>query len=115
MAASRFVNVSDEDISQFLEANENKNTARKTSQDVTLFKTFLRERKLNEPEELTPLQLDALFNVYSMLKFPTAWFLFFVIMILNSTLHSKWTRDDTGYHLKKTYLYRRQIYRRTAF
>ena len=59
MAASRFVNVSDEDISQFLEENENKNTARKTSQDVALFKTFLRERKLNDPEELTPLQLDA--------------------------------------------------------
>ena len=29
MAASRFVNVSDEDFSQFLEENENKNTARK--------------------------------------------------------------------------------------
>ena len=41
MAASRFVNVSDEDISQFLEENENNNTARKTSQDVALFKTFL--------------------------------------------------------------------------
>ena len=40
MAASRFVNVSsDEDISQFLEENENKNTARKTYQDVALFKT----------------------------------------------------------------------------
>ena len=59
MAASRFVNVSDEDISQFLEENENKNTARKTSQDVALFKNFLRERKVNDPEELTPLQLDA--------------------------------------------------------
>ena len=34
MAASRFVNVSDEDISQFLEENENKNMARKTFQDV---------------------------------------------------------------------------------
>ena len=33
MASSRFVNVSDEDISH-LEENENKNTARKTSQDV---------------------------------------------------------------------------------
>ena len=43
MAASRFVNVSDEDISQFLEENESKNTTRKTSQDVALFKTFLRE------------------------------------------------------------------------
>ena len=43
MVASRFVNVSDEDISQFLEENENKNTASKTSQDVALFKTFLRE------------------------------------------------------------------------
>ena len=47
-----------EDISQFLEENENKNTARKTSQDVALFKTFLRERKLNDPEELTPLQFS---------------------------------------------------------
>ena len=43
MAASRFVNVSDEDVSKFLEENENKTTARKTSQDVALFKTFLRE------------------------------------------------------------------------
>ena len=59
MADARFVNVSDEDISQFLEEKENKSTARKTSQDVTLFKTFLTERKLNDPEELTPLQLDA--------------------------------------------------------
>ena len=39
MAASRFVNVSDEDISQFLKEKENKNIARKTSQDVVLFKT----------------------------------------------------------------------------
>ena len=59
MTTLRFVNVSDEDISQFLEENENKNTVRKTSQDVALFKIFLRERKLNDPEELTPLQLDA--------------------------------------------------------
>ena len=51
MAASRFVNVSDEDISQFLEDNEKKNTARKTSQDGALLKTFLRERKLNDPGE----------------------------------------------------------------
>ena len=29
MAASRFVNASDEDISQFLEENKNKNTAKK--------------------------------------------------------------------------------------
>ena len=43
MAVSKFENVSDEDISQFLEENENENTARRTSQDVTLFKTFLRE------------------------------------------------------------------------
>ena len=35
MVASRFVNVSYEGISQFLEENENK----KTSQDVALFKT----------------------------------------------------------------------------
>ena len=66
MTASRFVNVSDEDISQFLKENENKNTARKTSQDVALFKTFLRERKLNDPEELTPLQLDASFLYFNL-------------------------------------------------
>ena len=60
------MNVSDENISQFLEANENKNTARKTSQDVVLFKTFLRERKLNDPEELTPLQFDASFLYFNM-------------------------------------------------
>ena len=59
MTASRFVNVSDQDISQFLEENENKNTARKTSQDVGLFKTHLRERKLNDPVEQTLLKLDA--------------------------------------------------------
>ena len=34
MALSRFVNVSNEDISEFLKENEDKNTARKTSQDV---------------------------------------------------------------------------------
>jgi len=34
MTASRFVNVSNEDISDFLKENENKITARKTSQDV---------------------------------------------------------------------------------
>jgi len=32
---SRFVNVSNEDISEFLKENENKSMARKTSQDVT--------------------------------------------------------------------------------
>jgi len=34
MAISRIVNVSNEDISEFLKENANKNTARKTSQDV---------------------------------------------------------------------------------
>ena len=43
----------------FSKRAKNKNTARKTSQDVALFQTFLKERKLNDPEELTPLQLDA--------------------------------------------------------
>ena len=46
MAALRFANVTDKDISQFLEENENKNTARKTSQDVALFKTFLARLKI---------------------------------------------------------------------
>jgi len=34
MATSRFVNVYNENISEFLKENENNNTARKTSQDV---------------------------------------------------------------------------------
>jgi len=34
MATSRFENASTEDISEFLKENENKNTARNTSQDV---------------------------------------------------------------------------------
>ena len=34
MASSRFVNVSNEDISEFLKENENNNTATRTSQDV---------------------------------------------------------------------------------
>jgi len=34
MVTSRFVNVCNEDISEFLKENGNKNTARKTSQDV---------------------------------------------------------------------------------
>lgn len=57
MTAAIFVNLSHEDISQFLEEKAKKNMARKTSQDVALFKTFLTERKLNDPEELTLLQL----------------------------------------------------------
>ena len=57
MATAIFVNMSNEDISQFLEEKEKKNMARKTSQDVALFKTFLTERKLNDPEELALLQL----------------------------------------------------------
>ena len=57
MAASRFVNVSDEDISQFLEEKENKK--KNLSRCSVVQDQFLRERKLNDPEELTPLQLDA--------------------------------------------------------
>jgi len=34
MATSRFVNVPNEDIFEFLKENKNKNTERKTSQDV---------------------------------------------------------------------------------
>ena len=61
MAVSRFVFVSDEEVSRFVEENETKNTARKTVQDVALLKSFLSEKILKEPEELprAPLQLDA--------------------------------------------------------
>ena len=49
--------VSDEDISQFLEEKENKK--KNLSRCSVVQDQFLRERKLNDPEELTPLQLDA--------------------------------------------------------
>ena len=43
------MNVSNEEISQFLKENENR---------CSVVQAFLRERKLNDPEELTPLQQD---------------------------------------------------------
>jgi len=59
MVISRFVFVSDEEVSRFIEENENENTARKSAQDVALLKSFLSEKNLKEPEELSPLKLDA--------------------------------------------------------
>ena len=50
MAASRFVNVSDEDISQFLEENENKKTARKTSRYVINNDSLVRDMLLKSSE-----------------------------------------------------------------
>ena len=44
MAVSRFVFVSDDEVSRFVEENETKNTARKTVQDVALLKSFLSEK-----------------------------------------------------------------------
>ena len=41
MATSWFVNVSNEDISEFLKENENKDTVRKTSQDVICNKQII--------------------------------------------------------------------------
>ena len=41
----KFVYVSDKEISRFFQESENKNTARKTAQDVALIKSFLTRKK----------------------------------------------------------------------
>ena len=58
-ALARFVSVSEDDIACFLEENENKNTVRKTNQDVGLLKAFLKRKSTQELEELSPQDLDA--------------------------------------------------------
>jgi hypothetical protein len=54
MAASnsRFIPISEEDIPGFLKENENKNTARKTNQDVKLFRSFLSEKGVEQDFEI---------------------------------------------------------------
>jgi hypothetical protein len=44
MAESRFVSFSEEKIGSFLDSNENRNTARKTKNNLELFKAFLKEK-----------------------------------------------------------------------
>ena len=69
MAASRFVNVFDKGTSQFLEENENKNTARKTSPDVALFKTFLRERKQEHFKRTICLTFPSFLYVFTFIHY----------------------------------------------
>ena len=83
MAASRFVNFSDEDISQFLEENENKSTARKTSQDIALFKTFLRERNCTYLHSYTIIKFNFLVLQLSSLIFLS------MQSVINKLLHAK--------------------------
>jgi site-specific recombinase XerD len=49
----RFLLFSEDDIADFLEKNENKNTLRKTRQDIALLKTFLSQKSDKEPEKFT--------------------------------------------------------------
>ena len=83
MAASRFVNVSDEDIFQFLEENENKSTATKTSQDIALFKTFLRERNCTYFHSYTIIKSNFLVLQLSSLTFLSMQY------VINELLHVK--------------------------
>ena len=41
METSRFVEITDEELIEFVEEQENPNTRRKTAYDVELFKTFI--------------------------------------------------------------------------
>ena len=60
--ATRFVNITDDDVEIFIEGEENENTRKKMRQDISLIKLFIaRERKTNESfeiEELSPEELD---------------------------------------------------------
>ena len=65
MAESRFVSFSEEEIASFLDSNENRNTARKTKNDLELFKAFLKEKEYDlEPEEIPPETLDNLLKLF---------------------------------------------------
>ena len=60
--ATRFVNITDEDVETFIEGEENENTRKKTRQDISLIVSFIAsEKQTNESfeiEQLSPEELD---------------------------------------------------------
>ena len=60
--ATRFVNITDDDVEIFIEGKENKNTRKKMRQDISLIVSFIAsERQTNESFEiaqLSPEELD---------------------------------------------------------
>ena len=64
--ASRFLEVTVEKLNEFLGSKENANTKRKTSYDVKLFKTLVRENHQDELREpihaLEPKVLTTIYN-----------------------------------------------------
>jgi len=62
MVISRFVFVSDEEVSRFIEENKNENTARKTAQDVALLKSFLSEKKPQRTRRIVTATVGRVFK-----------------------------------------------------
>ncbi len=70
-STSRFVNLSEDDISTFCDEQENKNTAKKTAYDIGIFKEFLaiynstEDREIQDipPEELQPIIKNFILSV----------------------------------------------------
>ena len=65
LAESRFngIQMGEDEIAQFIAAQQNENTKRKTDSDMRLFKAFCVSRGENRPiESLQPLELDTLFG-----------------------------------------------------
>ena len=60
--ATRFVNITDDDVEIFIEGEENENTRKKTRQDISLIVSFIAsEKQTNESfeiEQLSPEELD---------------------------------------------------------
>ena len=60
--ATRFVNITDDDVETFIEGAENENTRKKTRQDISLIVSFIAsEKQTNESfeiEQLSPEELD---------------------------------------------------------
>ena len=70
-STSRFVNLSEEDVNTFCDEQENKNTAKKTTYDIGIFKEFLaiynstEDREIQDipPEELQPIIKNFILSV----------------------------------------------------
>ena len=60
--ATRFMNITDDDVEIFIEGEENENTRKKTRQDISLIVSFIAsEKQTNESfeiEQLSPEELD---------------------------------------------------------
>ena len=58
--ATRFVNITDDDVEIFIEGEENENTRKKTRQDITCYSCIASEKQTNESFEIEQLSLEEL-------------------------------------------------------